>query len=163
MLHACFVVIPTCFMCTFIHFLAFSGTNLLTRCRSASSCFFYFCVSEKLYRKYSRNCTGQKPRTLFLRNKAGARRWSAGGPGGAQTRPRRGPRAGRAWHASGHPVAPLCCPFSLRLRYGEIRYWGFVPCNSENISCTNFLKYKNNRKQKLALWHLVNRLVAENV
>src|SRR3954466_4747967 len=38
----------------------------------------------------------------------------------------------------------------------------FVPCNSENISCRTFLKYKKNRKQELALWNLVNRLVPEN-
>src|SRR4051812_15710886 len=51
MLHACFVSIPTCFMCTFIHFLAFSGTNILTRCRSASSCFL-----PVLY--FRKSCTG---------------------------------------------------------------------------------------------------------
>jgi hypothetical protein len=38
----------------------------------------------------------------------------------------------------------------------------FVSSNSENISCVTFLKYKNSRKQELALWHLVNRLVSEN-
>src|SRR3954470_5179212 len=42
MLHACFVYDPTCFMCLFIQYLAFSGTNLLTRCHSASSCFLLF-------------------------------------------------------------------------------------------------------------------------
>jgi hypothetical protein len=39
---------------------------------------------------------------------------------------------------------------------------GFVSSNSENISCVTFPKYKNSRKQELALWHLVNRLVPEN-
>ena len=38
----------------------------------------------------------------------------------------------------------------------------FVSSNSENISCTTFLKHKNSRKQELALRHLVNRLVPEN-
>jgi hypothetical protein len=38
----------------------------------------------------------------------------------------------------------------------------FVSSNSKNISCTIFLKYKNNRKHGLTLWHLVNRLVPEN-
>jgi hypothetical protein len=38
----------------------------------------------------------------------------------------------------------------------------FISSNSENIFCTTFLKYKNCRKQELALWHLVNRLVPEN-
>ena len=83
-------------------------------------------------------------------------------PWWAQTHPRRGPRSGRAWALSGHLDGSLLLPFWLRLRYGKIRYWGFVPCNSENISCTTFLKYKNSRKQELALRHLVNRLVPEN-
>src|SRR3954463_8761366 len=83
-------------------------------------------------------------------------------PWWAQTQARRGPRAGRAWHVSSHLVAPLRLSFLLRLRYEEIRSSVFVPCNSENISCTTFLKHKNNRKHELALRHLVNRLVPEN-
>ena len=39
----------------FISFNAFSGTNLLTRCHSASSLFLLFLVSEKLLRKYPLN------------------------------------------------------------------------------------------------------------
>ena len=73
----------------------------------------------------------------------------------AQTQARRGPGLGRAWALSGHLAGSLLLPFRLRLRYEEIRYWGFVPCNSENISCTTFLKYKNSRKQELALRHLL--------
>jgi hypothetical protein len=38
----------------------------------------------------------------------------------------------------------------------------FVLSNSENISFIAFLKYKNSRKQELALWHLINRLIPEN-
>jgi hypothetical protein len=45
---------------------------------------------------------------------------------------------------------------------GKIGSLAFVSSNSENISCVAFLKYKNSRKQELALWHLVNRLVPEN-
>src|SRR4051794_11402280 len=63
---------------------------------------------------------------------------------------------------SGRHVSPLQLPFWLRLRDGIIRYWVFVPCNSENISCTTLLKHKNSRKQELALRHLVNRLVPKN-
>src|SRR3954468_12113210 len=48
MLDACFVCIPTCFMCTLIQYLAFSGTNLLTRCQSASSCFLLFLYFRKV-------------------------------------------------------------------------------------------------------------------
>ena len=38
-----------------------------------------------------------------------------------------------------------------------------ISSNSENISKLAFLEYKNSRKQELALRHLVNRLVPENV
>jgi hypothetical protein len=54
------------FCYTLWHFYAFSGTNLLTSCHSASSLFFcYFCVSEVIHRKYSRNLTKQVPEVLF--------------------------------------------------------------------------------------------------
>src|SRR5215218_5594982 len=65
MFHACFMTIHTCFVHTLYRFDAFSGTNLLTRCRSASSCFLLFLVSEILVRKYSRNRTKSTPSTLF--------------------------------------------------------------------------------------------------
>ena len=83
-------------------------------------------------------------------------------PWWAQIHAMRGPRSGRAWALSGHLAGSLLLPFWLRLHYREIRYWGFVSCNFENISCTTFLKYKNSRKHELALRHLVNRLVPEN-
>ena len=82
---------------------------------------------------------------------------------GAHTTPRCGPRAGRAKARCGRPVAPLRLPFELRLRYVKLGTSLCVSSNSENISCTTFLEYKNNRKQELALQHLVNRLVPENV
>jgi hypothetical protein len=43
----------------------------------------------------------------------------------------------------------------------KIRLLELVSSNSENISCVAFLKHKNSRKQELALWHFVNRLVPE--
>jgi hypothetical protein len=45
---------------------------------------------------------------------------------------------------------------------GKIGGLAIVSSNSENISCITFLKYKNCKKQELALWPLVNRLVPEN-
>jgi hypothetical protein len=39
MLHACFTPFASCFVYTSWCFYEFSGTNLLTRCRSASSLF----------------------------------------------------------------------------------------------------------------------------
>ena len=52
-------------MHTLCHIRAFSGTNLLTRCRRASCCFLLFLVSEILVTKYSRNWTKSRPRVLF--------------------------------------------------------------------------------------------------
>src|SRR3954470_10149646 len=80
---------------------------------------------------------------------------------GAQTQARRSQPGARAGLVSGHLVAPLHLPFWLWLRDRIIRCWVFVPCNFENISFRTFLKYKNSRKQELALWHLLNRLVPE--
>jgi hypothetical protein len=48
MLHACFTPIALCFVYTLWHFYAFSGTNLLTRCHSASSCFLLFLYFRKV-------------------------------------------------------------------------------------------------------------------
>ena len=39
MFHVVIILIATCFGCTLYHFYAFSGTNLLPRCHSASSLF----------------------------------------------------------------------------------------------------------------------------
>src|SRR5215203_4268391 len=39
MFHATFLTILECFTHTLQHYYTFSGTNLLTRCRSASCCF----------------------------------------------------------------------------------------------------------------------------
>src|SRR3954471_17059336 len=109
------------------------------------------------FRGFSLGCLGFSRYRDYMGEEAesGARWW-------AQTTPRCGPGLGRAWVASGHLAAPLQVSFWHSLRYVILRYWQFVPCNSKNISCTTFLKYKNSRKQELALWHLVNRLVPEN-
>ena len=46
---------------------------------------------------------------------------------------------------------------------GEILTLAFVPSNSENISLLAFLKPKTAENRQLALRHLVNRLVPENI
>jgi hypothetical protein len=51
MLHACFTLIALCFVYTSWHFYAFSGTNLLTRCHSDSSCFMLFFYSRLLLKE----------------------------------------------------------------------------------------------------------------
>jgi hypothetical protein len=49
MLHACFTPITLCFVYTSWHFYAFPGTNLLTRCHSASSLFSAVFVFQRSY------------------------------------------------------------------------------------------------------------------
>jgi hypothetical protein len=49
MLHACFYTICLVFHYILWHFYAFSGTNLLTRCHSASSLFSAIFVFQKCY------------------------------------------------------------------------------------------------------------------
>ena len=64
------------------------------------------------------------------------------------------PRAGggtRAARWCGGSTAPLRLSFGLRVRDGKILMWGFVPCNSENISYVGFLKRKTAENRKLAL------------
>jgi hypothetical protein len=51
MLHACFTPIALYFVYTSWHFYAFSGTNLLIRCHSASSCFLLFLCFRKVTRE----------------------------------------------------------------------------------------------------------------
>jgi hypothetical protein len=69
----CSMLIYTPFALCFVTlrgiFMHFPELTLLTRCHSASSCFYCFCVSEKLHRKYSRNWTKQKPKFLFFPNR----------------------------------------------------------------------------------------------
>jgi hypothetical protein len=73
-------------------------------------------------------------------------------------RPEVGPCHGMVWSPPGSSLSPLWTPSSCQ----KNRNFGFVSSNSENIFCITFLKYKNSRKQELALWHLVNRLVPKN-
>jgi hypothetical protein len=48
MLRACFTPIALCFVYTLWRFYVFSGTNLLTRCHSVSSCFLLFLCFRKV-------------------------------------------------------------------------------------------------------------------
>jgi hypothetical protein len=99
---------------TLWHFYAFSRTNLLTRCHSASSLFFcYFCVSEKLHRKYSRNWTKQKPKFLFFPKRDGVQSRDGGGPGGGHATPWCGPPPDRARAWYGPLVHLVMPPFRL--------------------------------------------------
>src|SRR3954453_9379344 len=107
MLHACLVYIPTCFMYTFIQYLALSGTNLLTRCHSASSYFLLFLYFRKVVQE------------IFLELSAllnhvtktvpeGDLRGAARCPAPTQARPNPGPCLCAVWAHQPPPTPPLC-------------------------------------------------------
>ena len=112
MFHATLLMLSTCFMHTLCHIRAFSGTNLLTRCRRASCCFLLFLVSEILVKKYSRNWTKRRPRALFFHGasrrpkntRSGATRW----PDTRAARPRPWPCRPVVWapRAASLPALP---------------------------------------------------------
>src|SRR5215217_6627596 len=112
MFHATLLMIPTCFMHTLCHIRAFSGTNLLTRCRSASSYFLLFLVSEILVTKYSRNRTKSTPRFLFFpepsRTPESHQRRGLVGPDDRVARPGLGPR----YPMVSSPLRPSCAASS---------------------------------------------------
>jgi hypothetical protein len=67
MLHACFTPIALCFVYTLWHFYAFSGTNLLTRCHSVSSCFLLFLYFRKVIQEIFSELDETKPEVpIFL-------------------------------------------------------------------------------------------------
>ena len=74
-----------------------------------------------------------------------------------------GPPLGRAQLWRGGLGAPLHLPFGLRVPLVILLTVQFVSSDSENISLIDFLKRKTAENRELALWHLVNRLVLENV
>src|SRR5215204_4767717 len=96
MFHATLLMIPTCFMHFICHIYAFSGTNLLTRCRRASCCFLLFLVPERLFGQYSRNSTKRRPNILFFleasRTLKKSRRGARGPPHNIAARPQAWPR-----------------------------------------------------------------------
>ena len=91
------------------------------------------------------------------------RRGKVGGrPGGPHHLVAR-PGLARATTWCGRPVAPLRIVFWLRVPHGKILTLPFVLSNFENIDFLTFLEPKTTENMQLALWHLVNRLVLENV
>src|SRR5215203_2100116 len=118
MFHASFMTIPTCFIHTLYCFDAFSGTNLLTRCRSVSSCFLLFLVSEILHRKYSRNWTKQKPTVLFCtepsRSPKRRRRGATRRPHPRWARPHPWVRCPMGWAPRASPDSAPSPIYSLR-------------------------------------------------
>src|SRR4051812_18744551 len=103
MLHACLVSTLLCFVYTLRCFYIFSGTNLLTSCHNASCLFSSVFGSRKAENQYSRNCTGQKPKSLFFPEQHGTTKQSWRGATG-WLHP---PRHGQALEAPTGGVCPL--------------------------------------------------------
>jgi hypothetical protein len=81
--------------------------------------FCYFCVSEKLHRKYSRNWTKQKPEFLFFPTRDGVQSRDGRQPWASHTIGWRGLAPGRATRWWGHLAHLLTPPFRLYILLGE--------------------------------------------
>jgi hypothetical protein len=113
MLQAYLCTICFVFCYTSWRFYAFSRTNLLTRCHSASSCFLLFLYFRKATQEIFSDWTKQKPKFLFFPKRDGVQSWDGGGPGAAHTMGWRGPAPGRATRWWGHLTHLLMLPFRL--------------------------------------------------
>jgi hypothetical protein len=97
MLHAYFHTICLVFRYTLWCFYAFSGTNLLTRCHSASSLFYAIFVFQKSYTGNILEIGRNKSRTSrYLTKLPEDRRGDGDEPRAGHTTGRRGPAPGRA-------------------------------------------------------------------
>jgi hypothetical protein len=97
MLHACLYTICFVLCYTSRRFYAFSGSNLLTRCHSASFLFSAIFVFQKSYTGNILGIGQNKSRTsYFSRTRVGVQSRDGGGPGPSHTIGRRGPSPGRA-------------------------------------------------------------------
>jgi hypothetical protein len=87
--------------------------------------FCYFCVSEKLDRKYSRNWTKQKLKFLFFPTRDGVQSRDGGGPEGSHTIGWHGPPPGHATRWCGPLVHLLTPPFRLYILLDKktLRAW----------------------------------------
>src|SRR3954454_1783622 len=116
MLHACFVHDPICFMSLFIQYLAFSGTNLLTRCHSASSCFLLFLYFSKVTQKIFSELNGTNCQHLIIMRGRLCQKMTGGGLAGwpypTTAWPALGPRRGGVWAHLGSPDSPFTYLFS---------------------------------------------------
>ena len=117
MFHAVIILIVTCFGCTLYYFYVFSGTNLLTRCQSASSVF----PAVFGFRNPTRKISSESDEIFSSINKrSGSFRSPEGTWGGApraprhtRARPKVEPRRGMAWwphQAPGAHPSPISTP-----------------------------------------------------
>src|SRR6185369_5250198 len=101
MFHTCFIPIATCFASTLCHFYTFLGTNLLTSCRSVSSCFLLFLYSRKPSLEIFSELDEISRGCYFTRRHQMEQRGNRGGPPGGHTPPGRGPPSAAPWYGVG--------------------------------------------------------------
>jgi hypothetical protein len=130
MLYACFTLIALCFVYSSWHFYAFSGTNLLTRCHSASSCFLLFFYTRFLPKEIFSELDETKAKVPIFLTRRRAQRGDGDEPGGGRTIGWHGPTPGRAWLWCGPLGCPPTSPFRLyiapdakTLRGGSLHPW----------------------------------------
>ena len=116
MFHACFIPIATCFASTLCHFYTFFGTNLLTRCRSASSCFLLFLYSRKASLEIFSELDETSRGMLFCQNTPEGpkeqRRGATGAPHATRARPRCQARPRVVWAPRGSSATALSPTYS---------------------------------------------------
>jgi hypothetical protein len=112
MLHACFYTICLVFHYTSWHFYVFSGTNLLTRCHSASSLFSAIFVFQKSYTGNILRIGRNKSRTSRnLPKLSENRRGNGVGPQGGAAAPSPRPLVVRPpWPTSDAAPSPIKTP-----------------------------------------------------
>jgi hypothetical protein len=129
--HACLCTICFVFCFTSWRFYAFSGTNLLTRCHSASSLFPVVFVFQKSYIGNILRIGRNKAQTSYCsRTQDEDRRRAGGGPGSSHTK---GWRASPLLAMPGGGVGPLValwCRISAYIK----------PTNSETLNQSVFFE-----------------------
>jgi hypothetical protein len=105
MIHACFTPIALCFGYTSCHFYAFSRTNLLTRCHSASSYFLLIFYSRFLPKKIFSELDEMKPEVPILLSRTQS----------PKERRRRAPRQPHHVVAQAHPWPRLAMVWDPRV------------------------------------------------
>ena len=113
MFHVDIIPIVTCFTYTSYHFYTFSGTNLLTRCHSASSYFLLFLYSRKASLEIFSELDKKLRRTLFYQKTHGVRRRGELEPRGPHTWARRDQGSAGAQGWCRLLVHRLATPFGL--------------------------------------------------
>jgi hypothetical protein len=101
MIHASFTTIALCFVYTLWHFYGFYGTNLLSRCHSASSCFLLFLYFRKVIQEIFSELDETKAKVPILltrrRSPKGRRRPARRRPHHRVARPHPWPRQALVW------------------------------------------------------------------